>query len=645
MAIAKPQYQSLYTINLGKYNFSIRPEEKSGLDKRLLENPELKKSVLKKRVNDELHASLEYAVVHKSNSVIQTFGIPESGKSTILKIIVYHLYRLLESNDKKPKISLTYNYMETIHEIYNFAKSHKTEDGFEESDDILIIFQDEQTTLQGNESKSYEVQLNNLLENFRAAQIFVFLASPNLKRIAVCNTYIEAIAKDMGNRINWGLWMVPKRNGNKTVFAVHGSLLLEYTKEIEDFFSSYNQRKMDHIFTLMENRGLQTVQIPDEVLAEAIDIVIKEAEKRGLRTKEQIKALTNVLGVGTSNTTKAVAELAGLQFEAIMITRKEQEAVEMERQLFEEKKEEEKRISKLVLEVAKELYERFDFDELKKASRIVTGWIIEHYPLDWQELIKHKKYYWSLAEYWQYSTLGKNDDEKNSIDLVHIESDRELLRKALEEAIFLRYKDEDLSKRIALKEIYPDDVPDKNSWSQSKQAKILGIASSTLNAYFKRHKKKIYEILNNRKIWGDAGELYLKYKILKFWQKGQNEFLIDPDHTIELSCAADDRVADNSKSRVDKKSDKSTSLYDLEVWINGRSVAAINCKFTYLEGQSFKMSPESEHDHPYLFVIDKATLRETLILSEKGKPRIYINGESSIVSLEEIWENLDTSKK
>lgn len=87
--------------------------------------------------------------------------------------------------------------METVHEIHRFGKSHKKNNKFVDSDRILIIFQDEQTVLQGNESKSYETQLNNLVENFRAAQIFVMLASPNLRNIAVCNTHIEAVAKDI----------------------------------------------------------------------------------------------------------------------------------------------------------------------------------------------------------------------------------------------------------------------------------------------------------------------------------------------------------------------------------------------------------------------------------------------------------------
>lgn len=91
----------------------------------------------------------------------------------------------------------------------------------------------------------------------------------------------------------------------------------------------------------------------------------------------------------------------------------------------------------------------------------------------------------------------------------------------------------------------------------------------------------------------------MKYKIQKIWEKGQSQGEIDPGETIELSCAAEERRSSGDE--------KSTSIYDLEViisWDGGDpiSAAAINCKFSYLEGQSFKMSPENMHKNPYLFV-------------------------------------------
>ncbi|MCY3412694.1 MAG: hypothetical protein INQ03_13735 [Candidatus Heimdallarchaeota archaeon] len=620
--------EQLYTINVGKHKFTLRPEEKAGLKRRLDEDEKLKYMISKDR-NDRLFASLEYAIKYQSNSIIQAFGIPESGKSTILKIIIFHLYNLLKEKNKMPEIELTYNYVDTIHKISEYGKSLQNSEGrFVKTDRILIIFQDEQTKLQGNESKSYETQLNNLLENFRAMQIFVFLASPNIKKIAVCNTYIEAIAKDIDNRTNWGLWLVPKRVKDNIKYEVDGTILLEYTSEIEEFFNYYEDQKMNNILDLISNRGLQAVRIPDEVLNDAVELVIKEAKKRKLNSKEQVRTLTSLLGVGTANTTKAVAELATLEYEAYLNEIKEKERQEEERRKILAREEEERRINNLVVSVAKRLYEEYNFEDKKSFSRIVAGWLIENYPDDWQRLIKQKSYIWSLAEYWQ----DKTSSNEPTFEKVNLEStDRVLLRKAFMNCLEIRREKDTFCLRFPFYFIW-DEQYTKSAWSVQKATHALNneykshrLKYGAFRAYCNKNAHHIKRIEENNKIWGDAGELYLKYKILKVWKDLQFQGFETSKLTLDLLCGAE------------KRSDEgNTSIFDIEVIIEGESACAINVKFVYLDNQSFAMSPENTHERPYLFVIDKNTLNEFLIPSEKGKAYQRVNASDQALTIDNM---------
>ncbi len=110
------KYEDKYTVKLGKYRFRMRPEEKRSLKKRLESDPEFAKVVLESMANDDLFAALEYSVRFKSNAIMQIYGIPESGKSTIAKILVYHLVQMLKKQGQNPDVRLTYNYADTIHE-------------------------------------------------------------------------------------------------------------------------------------------------------------------------------------------------------------------------------------------------------------------------------------------------------------------------------------------------------------------------------------------------------------------------------------------------------------------------------------------------------------------------------------------------
>jgi len=617
---AEYEYESKYTIYLGDYTFTIRPEEREGFQKRLQDDPSLE-STLSSNVNDELWASLEYAIRMQSNSIIKCFGIPESGKSTILQIVGYHLFQMILAK-KRPILEMTFDYPETIHKIQQHFKNRK-------AGEILILLQDEQNNLSGSESRSYQTQIDNLLKTFRAAQVFVLLASPDDIELSVCNMKIEAIAKDLKKRVNWAIAYVPQRKKRKIEFVPSGTLLMDYTREIEEFYKEfgYENKKMEYIEKIIANRGLQTVRIPDSVLEDGIEKILTEAKKYKLKTKEQVKGLANVLGIGTTNTTKTIAELAGLRWDAIMEGQKQKEVLRQIEAEKQKQKEEEKRISQLVLTVAKELYAAFHFDDMKAASRMVTGWIIEHYPEDWQHLVKHKKYYWSLAEYWQNKQSLKNTPEVEPQELVSISSDRKLLRKAFYDAVHLRYSDMLLCERASWFFIWSEDC-EKDTWSIARQARENQIRPSTMNNYWRKHKSQQYEIANNNKIWGDAGELYLKYRLLQIWQKGQKELWINPELAIELPCAAELR----------SKGGK-TDIYDLEVVI-GDSKAAVNIKFSYLDNQSFSMSPESAHDHPYLFIIDKNTLKETLLPSEKGKPHLSVHSGVQSQSVEDFVRSL-----
>ena len=640
----KYEFEDLYTVKLGEYKFRLRPEAKKAFAKRIDEDSEFEKALMRNKSNDDFFASLEYVVRYHSNSIIQIFGIPESGKSTIAKITIFNLSMKLENEGYSPEIKQTYDYAATIHEIAEFGKDHINDDEYVGSERRLIIFQDEQSSLQGPESRAYEIQLNTLLERFRAAQIFVILVSPNLRKFSVCNTFIEAVAKDPDKLTNLSIWHV-RPNGSKLFPS--GFLLFEYTEDIDQFFVNYEKAKMDDIIQLMKKRGLVTVRIPDDVLQEGIQRVLEEAGKRKLRTKEQVKAVANVLGLGTSNTTKTIAELAALQFEA------EKEEERERRQLLEiqEKKEaaiaEKKRINELVIAVARELFEKFDFyDEGKKGfSRLTKGYIIENYPNDWQELLKNHNHMWSLAEYWQSErvSIKQINDEKNEVSLDT--TDRELLRKSLEKSIKFRYPHDTLLQKRAAMLLIPDEDFNDKTWSYPQQARRLTLITNkalrpnTLAAYWrkKKNEKVLKAIRKNTKIWGDAGELYLASKIRQIVKKGKTDGSINQKVAIDLICAAEVR----SKSDSNKSNRKTTKLYDLEILITKSknkksgttSAAAVNIKFTYLDNQSFKMDPEKNHDNPYLFVIDKNNLKEILIPSEKGKTHITVNQEGSIASL------------
>lgn len=626
------KYESYYTVNLGKYKFTMRPEEKRAFAQRLTDE-KFKKIVLEKRRDDDYMASLEYAIRAESNAIIQIYGIPESGKSTIAQVTIYHLVQMLKDRKYTPEVKLTYNYADSIHEISQFGIDHivtdsKGNERIKMSNRRLIVFQDEQSNLQGPESRSYEKQLNTLLERFRAAQVFVILCAPNLRAFSVCNTYIEAIAKDKSSRVNWGLWQVQVSNGKSKKLESTGSLIIEYLPEVEIFFEGYINEKMSDIVQLMKRRGFQGIEIPDDVIEEGVEKLLSAGAKRGVRTKEQLKSLANILGLGTSGITKVIAEIAALQFDIKRDIKKDQE-LELQRELDKiAEAEEEKRISNLVLKVAKELYEAFHFDDMKAASRMVTGWIIENYPNDWQKLVQHKKYYWSLAEFWQNRQSLSRSYTVNPKELVSITSDRKLLRKAFYDAIHMRYSDELLCTRASWFFIWDEDY-EKDSWTIAHQARKNSIRPSTLNVYWRKHKDQQYAIANNNKIWGDAGELYLHYKILQIWEKGKKELWINSSLAIDLLCAA-----------LTRSDGVSTKLFDLELLVGGFSLAAINVKFTYVDNQSFSMSPECEHEHPYLFVIDKNTLREILIPSEKGKTHFALNREVPSQSVEDFIKSI-----
>ncbi len=612
-------YEDRYTVKVGKYSFSIRPEEKQGFKKRLEEDPFLQERVFKNRVEDELWASFEYSVRKQSNAIIKCFGIPESGKSTILQILAYHLSSEIKKHGKTPQIKISFSYPETIHTLKSWIKK---------PNGILVLIQDEQNEMQGSESRAYQKQIDNLLKTFRAAQIFVLLASPDDIPLSVCNTKIEAIAKDETLRTNWGLLYVPKRTkSNKIVFEPLGTLLLEYLPEIESFFDKlgYGTVKTKYIEKIIENRGLQTIEIPEDVLEEGINKILTEAKKYSLKTKEQVKALANVLGIGTINTTKTIAELAALRWEAIMEAEKEK--IEEQRKLeeFQKQKKERERISKLVKKVAREIYDRYDLSDKKAFSRIVKGYIIDNYESDWQELIKHANYMWSLAEYWQDSENSKKAAKQESSTTFAIETaNRTILRKAFEESILKRYKNAKLAQRGAYYFIF-DEGETHSSWTIQKSRKSLekhlkqSIKYPGYSKFFRDRKQDIMEIECNNKIWGDAGEIYFKYMIEHTVKKGKTEGWIKRGVAIEPLCAADLRSSGGS-----------TSMYDVEVLVNGSSVAAVNVKFTFLDNQSFRIIPECEHAHPYLFVIDKATLNEHLVPLETGKE--YVSGIGGVQS-------------
>ncbi len=628
----KYQYESHYMISLAGYNFVIRPEEREGFLKRLQEDSSLE-TTLSSNVNDDLWASMEYAIRMQSNSIIKAFGIPESGKSTILQIVGYHLFQMIFETGTRPKLSFTFDYPDTIHQIQQHFKDRK--DG-----EILIIIQDEQNSLSGSESRSYQTQIDNLLKTFRAAQVFVLLASPDDVELSVCNLKIEAIAKDPVQRVNWALAYVPQRKKRRIDFVPSGTLVLEYTSEIEEFYQDfkYDDRKIEYIEKLIANRGLQTVRIPDAVLEEGIEKILKEAEKYELKTKEQVKSLANVLGIGTTNTTKTIAELAALRWEAIIEQKKEQDQLlllEEERKRIEQEK---KRISALVVDVAKELYREFDFIHDKKAfARLTKGYIIEKYPGDWQELIRHHSHMFALANYWQDKSSISKIRSEGQIDskFERTSSDRELLRIALEKSILIRYSDTLLASRAPFR-LIPDEEYEETDWNIRKAAESLSkslkkkIPYGTFRKYLGDRKKEMKEIERNTKIWGDAGEFYFAERIRKVVKKGKKEGWIEPGVSIDLLVAAELR-----------SDDRKTDLHDIEVVVDGVSAAAVNVKFTYVEGQSFRLVPEGTHENPWLFVLDKSGYSERIVKCEKGEEHVYLkSGGDRSVSVEDFVQSL-----
>jgi len=612
-------------------NFTIRPEEMEGFHRRLSSDPALKNIVMKNIKNVKVDASIEYSIIKQSNSIVDCFGIPESGKSTIQKIVGYKLYHQIIKFGYKAKLELTFNYVATIHRIWKYFKDENRD-----PDEILIIQQDEQNELSGPESRSYRKQINNLLKTMRKAQVFVLFASPDDVTLSVCNMKIEAIAKDEGNRLNWAIYYVPiRKSTKKLVFEPSGTLLLEYTEEIERWYDermNYDELKMEYIMEIINNRGMQSVAIPFDIIEDNANQLLERAKKIGIRNKSQMESLAKTMGLGTTTITEASVDHAKLLWDIWQEEQREKKAALLDKEKSIKQEEQEKRIRRLVVDVAEELYSEFNFmdGDFKSQSQIVKGWVMDNYRGDWTDLMPHVSSMWYLAKYWQFSNLPKVDESKITEQLQVARSDVDRLRTAFEKAVFMRHKNALLAQRAAYLCVQ-NPGKSHDEWTKANASTEMraslnkkNLKDSTFRQYWVQHSDDEESIRRNGKIWGDAGELYFAYMIRSIVKKGKTEGWLPASLAIDSPCAAEERTS-ASAAVTTTGNESQLAIYDVEVKINGVSMAAINVKFHRLDNQSFHLSPEYQHHNPWLFLIDKYDLQEFLIPAESGKQYLTIH--------------------
>ena len=626
----KYRFEDLYTIKLGSYTFRIRPEEKRSLKKRLRSDEDFRTAALEKNAKDLIKAAIEYTVRFQSNSVFQITGIPESGKSTVAQSLCYWLLQEFEKYEKQTVLEVTYDYAETLHKLREYALAW--DDGVIDPEKKLVILQDEHSELSGPESRTYVNAINTILEQMRASQICIIFVSPNWRKYSVCNLYLEVLGKDYERRTNWVVVYTEAKTMTDTLkLNPEGAALITWPHEAEVLFSDYKEHKMKMIRDRLRKRGITGIEIPEDVLEELIQYLLSEAQKNNVRTKEQLKSLAFTLDLGSTGQTKVIAELAGIRFESEKLKQKEEKERKEKERKEKEKKERHKLLTKKVNKIARELYEAFDFVNpeglnKKSFSRLVKGWLIEHYPEEWQVLIQHAGQMWALAEYWQLLDFKNKPPEppKTRVEYHEITSHRELLRKAVEQSILARYNDPLLAFRLAYYFI-PDEDETIESWSIQKAARAISRVTgvqmkySAARKYFHEHKEDIIAIKNNSKIWGDAGELYFAARVRKkleqfFSKKGEPHNSLKPGVLpIELSVAAEERRGGA----------------DVEVFVVGVggvrvSLCQVNVKYSFVDDQSFKVLPEGLHARPFLFVLDKSRLTERLFCLEKGKTLVSV---------------------
>lgn len=260
-------YRKLY---FGKFHLESMVEEIQETRRILTDKNPIYKDVFTKQynMNKIFLDSMRNHVENKSNAIIMTYGLPNSGKSEIGQSIAIRIIKNLAKR---------INIISNVNVIFEPSGLGKISETLNPVDQVIL---DEMPDLEGAGSVNYKKAMNNITKIVRQQQIFFYFTSPEMIKLKVVNYYIETYGKNKKLRIT-----------RCRLYDKKGELVgMIYLKlhDDDEFRKKYLEMKEANIKKLLKKGGKVVGKINLEAYRKDVTKVLEFARGKNIDKKEDV---------------------------------------------------------------------------------------------------------------------------------------------------------------------------------------------------------------------------------------------------------------------------------------------------------------------------------------------------------------------